>query len=138
MHEFTTRRRIEFADTDQGGICHFARYPVFMETAEHELIASIGSSVDTVVDGQKIGWPRVAFSIDYKSPARFEDELEIKVRVLRKGTKSMTYGFTLSTNGREVCNGKMTSVCCVLEAGEKIRAIPIPAQIADALSEAPE
>jgi len=137
MHEHVTRRRIEFADTDQGGICHFARYPVFMETAEHELLEAIGASVDMQLDGHKIGWPRVAFSCDYKSPARLGDVLEIRVRVLRKGARSMTYGFILTTAGREVARGKMTSVCCVLEPPE-IRSIPIPASIANALEEAPE
>ncbi|MEE8147584.1 MAG: hypothetical protein V3T24_08275, partial [Longimicrobiales bacterium] len=57
LHELSTRRRIEFADTDMGGIVHFARFFVFMETAEHEFLRSLGTSVDRHVDGHRISWP---------------------------------------------------------------------------------
>jgi len=43
MHEYRTRRRIEFSDTDAGGLVHFARFFVFMEIAEHELLRALGT-----------------------------------------------------------------------------------------------
>ena len=60
MHEFTTHRRIEFVDTDMGGIVHFSRFFIFMETAEHQFLEAIGTSVDSELEGRKIGWPRVS------------------------------------------------------------------------------
>ena len=45
--EFQTRRKIEFSDTDMAGIVHFSRFFIFMETAEHEFLRSLGTSVDT-------------------------------------------------------------------------------------------
>jgi len=138
MHEHLTRRRIEFADTDMGGIVHFARYLVFMETAEHEFLRELGTSVDLVLeDGRHIGWPRVAVSCEYKSPARFGDVLDIRVRVLRKGRKSLTYRIDFRLGGREVARGQVTSVCCELAPGQPIRSIPIPAGIAERIEEAP-
>jgi len=137
MHEFRTRRRIEFADTDMAGICHFARYAVFMETAEHELLAALGTSVHTEVDGREIGWPRVKIQLEYRQPARFGDVLDIHVRVLRKGTKSMTYGFVFSRNGEEIARGETVSTCCLVDDRAGLRPIPIPSFIADALEEAP-
>ena len=61
MHEHRTRRRIEFSDTDAGGIAHFARFFVFMETAEHELLRELGidPGASRREDGRLIGWPRV-------------------------------------------------------------------------------
>jgi YbgC/YbaW family acyl-CoA thioester hydrolase len=137
MHEFTTRRRIEFADTDMGGIVHFSRFFVFMETAEHQFLNALGTSVVLELEGRHVGWPRVAASCEYRSPARFGDELEIRVRVRRKGTKSMTYDFRfLGAAGRELAKGTMTSVCCVLEPGAPVRAIPIPEAVAARVEEA--
>jgi YbgC/YbaW family acyl-CoA thioester hydrolase len=136
VYEFRTQRKIEFADTDMGGIVHFARYFVFMETAEHLFLDALGTSVVVQHEGHAIGWPRVAASCEYKAPARFGDTLDIHVRVRRKGDKSMTYEFIFSLNGRETATGSMTSVCCVLESDE-VRAIPIPAFIRDKLDEAP-
>jgi YbgC/YbaW family acyl-CoA thioester hydrolase len=138
MHEFSTERRIEFVDTDMGGIVHFSRFFVFMETTEHLLLEALGTSVDSEAHGRRIGWPRVAASCDYLSPARFGEILRIDLRVLRKGTKSMTYGFRFSVDERAIAEGQMTSVCCELEPGRKVRAVPIPAVVADQLEEAPD
>ena len=134
MFEFTTRRKIEFADTDMGGIVHFSRYFVFMETAEHLFLNELGESVAMEHEGHSIGWPRVAASCEYKSPARFGDELEIRVRVRRKGEKSMTYDFLFRVGGRELATGTMTSVCCRLGGG-RVEAIPIPDFIAVKIDE---
>lgn len=137
MHEFRTRRRIEFSDTDMGGIAHFSRFFVFMETAEHELLNAIGTSVHVMVDGDAIGWPRVSATCEYLSPARFGDVLDIHVKVIRKGSKSMTYGFEITRGETRIATGKITSVCCVLNDPNGVRAIPIPAFIADRIEEAP-
>ncbi len=135
MNEFNTQRKIEFADTDTGGIVHFSRFFVFMETAEHQFLEALGTSVVLELDGQQIGWPRVAASCEYKSPARFGDLLEIQVRVRRKGVKSMTYDFAFLRDGEEIARGAMTSVCCVLEPKKKVRPIPIPSFISDKIDE---
>lgn len=136
MHSFNTKRRIEFADTDMGGIVHFSRFFVFMETAEHQFLEALGTSVAAVHDGQPLGWPRVAASCEYRRPARLGDRLEIEVRVQRKGTKSMTYGFRFVRDGEELATGRMTSVCCEM-APAGPRSIPIPAAIAERIEEAP-
>jgi 4-hydroxybenzoyl-CoA thioesterase/acyl-CoA thioester hydrolase len=133
MHEFTMRRRIEFADTDMGGIVHFSRYFVFMETAEHRFLNELGTSVTLEHEGRRVGWPRVSAACEYKSPARFEDEIAIHVRVRRVGTSSVTYEFSFRIGERETATGTMTSVCCLLEPGGEVRAIPIPAALAQAL-----
>jgi len=39
---FRTTRRVEFGDTDMAGIVHFARFFCFMESAEHEMLRSLG------------------------------------------------------------------------------------------------
>jgi len=137
MHEFTTRRRIEFADTDMGGIVHFSRYFVFMETAEHRFLDALGTSVCAEHEGRALGWPRVAAACEYRSPARFGDELEIRVRVRRKGEKSMTYEFSFRCGEREVASGSMTAVCCQMLPGGEMRSIPIPRAIAARLDEPP-
>ncbi len=137
MYEFRTQRKIEFADTDTGGIVHFSRFFVFMETAEHQFLDALGTSVVLEIDGDQIGWPRVAASCEYREPARFGDLLDIHVCVRRKGRKSMTYDFSFSREGVPIAGGSMTSVCCVLVSSKKVRSIEIPAFIADRIDEPP-
>ncbi|MDX1388975.1 MAG: thioesterase family protein [Acidobacteriota bacterium] len=136
MKEFKTKRKIEFVDTDMEGIVHFARYLVYMETAEHEFLEALGVSVAMEHEGQRIGWPRVSVSCDYKAPARFGDTLDIHMRVLTKGASSMTYAFDFLNDGQEVATGRVTSVCCAIDDG-KLRPIKIPAIIADQIEVSP-
>ena len=143
MHEFHTQRRIEFADTDMAGIVHFARFFVFMETAEHEFQRTLGSTIHFEHEGEHIGWPRVATSCEFRSPARLGDVLDIHVRVVRKGNKSLTWGFRFSCEGRLVAEGQISCICCVLptpypQAGGKLRPIPIPDFLAEQIEEAPK
>ena len=129
--EYRTRRKIEFADTDMAGIVHFTRFFVFMETAEHEFLRSLGTSVATEWNGNKIGWPRLSVSCQYLSPLQFEDEVDIHFWVSRKGTKSLTYQFHFTRQGEDIARGEVTTVCCITNPGEKLCAIPIPDFIAD-------
>ncbi len=133
---FTTRRRIEFADTDMAGIIHFSRYFVFMEAAEHEFWNAVGTSVHTEIGGQQIGWPRVTSSASFTRPVRFEDEVEIKVRIERLGRKSITWGFCFDHQGKEVARGQITAVCCQL-TGDGPRSIAIPSELLERITEAP-
>ena len=135
--EYHTKRKIEFADTDMAGIVHFTRFFVFMESAEHEFLRSLGTSVATEWEGNKIGWPRLAASCEYLSPLRFEDEVDICLRVSKKGTKSLTYQFHFTRQGEDVARGELTTVCCITNPGEKLRAIPIPDFIADQIHAPP-
>lgn len=129
--EYRTKRKIEFADTDMAGIVHFTRFFVFMETAEHEFLRNLGTSVATEWNGDKIGWPRLAASCEYLSPLRFEDEVDIHLFVSKKGTKSLTYQFHFTHQGEDIARGQLTTVCCITNPGEKLRAIPIPDFIAN-------
>ncbi len=131
MTEYRTRRRVEFADTDLSGLVHFSRFFVFMETAEHEFLRSLGAEVHMEHEGHEIGWPRVKATCEYLSPIGFGDEIEIVVAVARKGSKSMTYRFEFLKGETKVARGEITAVCCVLDEGSGIRAIEVPPLIAD-------
>jgi YbgC/YbaW family acyl-CoA thioester hydrolase len=132
MAEFRTRRRVEFADTDLAGIVHFARFFVFLETAEHELLRSLGSAGSLERDGRLLGWPRVEVSCRYLAPARFGDELEIALRVARLGERSVTYAAEVRRGDTLVARGRTTAVCCWMD-GPGLEPVAIPAEVAAGL-----
>ena len=132
--EFHTKRRIEFSDVDLAGFVHFSRFLVFMESAEHQFLRSLGTSVHTRIDGKDIGWPRLKVSCEYFNPARFEDELDIHLTVLKKGRKSMTYQITFKRGEEMIARGVVKAACCIVEAGKGLRAIPIPEGIERAVA----
>ncbi|MGD9634136.1 MAG: acyl-CoA thioesterase [Pirellulales bacterium] len=130
---FYTSRLVEFADTDMAGIIHFSAYFRYMESAEHELLRSLGYSVYSEIDGVPVSFPRVAASCEFDSPSRCEDMLDIAVTVRHVGNTSVTYGFDFSTGGRDVAHGTMTSVCCKVEHGKPPESMPIPDSLAKEL-----
>jgi YbgC/YbaW family acyl-CoA thioester hydrolase len=126
---FRTTRRIEFADTDMAGIVHFANFFRFMEAAEVEFLRSLGLSVAMSWEAIKIGFPRVSASCDYTKPARFEDLLDVSLRVHKIGRKSVTYSFEFSKGGEVVARGQVSSVCCRVMEGKQLESMEIPPAI---------
>lgn len=132
---FVYTRRVEFADTDMAGIMHFSSIFRFMESAEHAFLRSLGHSVILSDLNPVMGFPRVRAEANFRRPFRFEDEIEIELRVREKREKSLTYGFALRKAGdpsREVrAVGLMTVVCvCKGEDGE-MAAVELPPILAE-------
>ena len=134
---FTTRRRVEFRDTDAAGIVHFSAFFLWMESAEHELLRSCGIPVvepGAGGPGVDASWPRVSAACDYVSAVRFGDEVDVAVSVEKLGTSSVTYGFSFTHAGAAVANGRMVAVRCHLRPGRRLEAVPIPGDIAARLA----
>jgi acyl-CoA thioester hydrolase len=126
--EFSITHRVQFSETDMAGVVHFSNYFRLMEEVEHAFFRSLGLSVSMQHEGMHIGWPRIAASCEYSGPIQFEDEIELRLRVVKVGEKSFTYEVSFLKAGASLALGKVTSVCCVLDA-EGFKTIPIPAEI---------
>ena len=133
-YEFKVTRRVEFSETDMAGIMHFASIMGLMEEAEHEFLRHIGQPLFMPVEGGKISWPRVSANCDFKSPARFEDVVQIAVSVKRIGSRSVTYQFDLSCDGRPIASGTMTAACCFVSK-DRIEAVSVPEDVVGRLSD---
>jgi YbgC/YbaW family acyl-CoA thioester hydrolase len=131
---FHTTRRVEFADTDMAGIVHFANFFRFMEAAEVEFLRARGLSVALTWEGQKIGFPRVSASCDYLRPARFEDVLDVTVKIHRLGRKSVTYEIGFFKNGEVIARGRVSSVCCRVGDNHELTSIEIPASLRERIA----
>jgi YbgC/YbaW family acyl-CoA thioester hydrolase len=142
VHEFTTRRRVAFSETDLAGLVHFTNFLRYAEDAEHEFLRSLDQSVVTrLEDGRVLGWPRLRTSWRFFSPLRFEEEFEVRLLVREKREKSLTYAFeihALGDGGPRLCASGTTTAICVegVETGQ-VRAVPIPAAIAERIEPAP-
>ncbi len=127
---FSASRRVEFRDTDAAGIMHFASFFPLMESVEHEFLRHLGLSVLVFDEHGPISWPRVNAQCDYRGAVRFEDVVEVTLRIARLGAKSVTYRFDMTHAGRDVAQGNITAVCCRLISGGPPQSLPIPADIA--------
>jgi YbgC/YbaW family acyl-CoA thioester hydrolase len=124
---FSMTRVIEFCETDMAGIVHFSNFYCWMEQAEHAFFRSLGLTIaHDQDDGTTIGFPRVSASCRFVSPARFEDQLTVRLQVQRIGVKSLTYDAIFSIGERLVANGTLKTVCCRFRPGESLESIVIP------------
>jgi YbgC/YbaW family acyl-CoA thioester hydrolase len=127
---FRVSRRVDFADTDMAGIIHFSNYFRYMEYAEVAFLRARGLSVSLAWGEEKISFPRVSATCDFVHPVRFDDVVEIEVRVERVGRKSVTYSFDFSHQGKPVAKGRISAVCCRMRPGiRELESIDIPTEI---------
>jgi acyl-CoA thioester hydrolase len=139
--EIKIKRRVEFSETDMAGLMHFSNFFRFMEAAEHAFLRSLGFSV--VLDGiaPGLGLPRVHADCDYLAPLKFEDEVEVHLRVSRKTPRSLTYQFQFRRLGPapalEVARGTLTVVCAARQPDGTLKAALLPKAVADQISAAP-
>ena len=132
-NEFKTTRIVQFADTDMAGILHFASYYRIMEEVEHAFWRSVGQSVMTEYNGEEIGWPRVKTSCEHFAPARFEDELELTLKVVKLGEASASYEIEFRRGGDLLAVGHTTAACCTVEGG-RIKSARIPSKLREPLA----
>jgi acyl-CoA thioester hydrolase len=130
---FLTSRRVEFSDTDAAGMMHFVAFFRMMEQAEHDLLRSVGLSVVMHDAEGKISWPRVAAKCDFQAAARFDDQLQIEVRIARLGERSITYAHRFLRDGAVLASGEITAVCCRIREGELPQSMPMPPTFAEKL-----
>jgi acyl-CoA thioester hydrolase len=71
---------IYYEDTDCGGVVYYANYLRYMERARTEYLSSRGYSVKTLMDEGTI-FMVLRVEIEYKSPGRYGDVIEIETRV---------------------------------------------------------
>ncbi len=73
--------RIYYEDTDAGGIVYYANYLKFAERARTEYLRHIGFSQDDLLKNKGVGFVVRECHINYKTPAKLDDALNVICRV---------------------------------------------------------
>ena len=87
MKKIVTEYRVPYADTDQMGVVYYGNYMALFERARKELMRACGYTYkECETEGFML--PVVHAEADYKSPAKYDDILEISAWVqLMKGVR---------------------------------------------------
>jgi acyl-CoA thioester hydrolase len=88
-YAYSARTRVGFSDTDAQSVVYYGRYNPFFDVARTEYLRSL-DLLHRDVGGEFV---MRANDVEYFAPARFDDELEIQIRVSRIGRTSMTFEF---------------------------------------------
>lgn len=91
MHDYKWRGRVYWEDTDAGGVVYHARYLHFFERARSDWLRALGYAQSMVRDrlGRLFAVSRM--NIDFRQPARIDDELEVSVAIQALGSASVSF-----------------------------------------------
>ncbi len=129
------RRRVQFHETDVAGIVHFSWFYRYMEEAEHALWREAGLSI--AAPDAEVGFPRIAASFEFHRPLHFEEEFDVRLRIVEIASKTIRYEAQITRGQTSVATGSLTVVCVSKRHGEPMQAVPIPRDIVDRLCVVP-
>jgi acyl-CoA thioester hydrolase len=120
---FAAYTRVAFSDTDAQGVVYYGRYLPYFDLARTEYHRALG----------EIGAARTEFvlrasSVEYLAPARFDDLLEVFVRIGRIGRSSVTYeyaAYRLGPDGQDALMVTAAQTLVLIDHDDR-RTLPVP------------
>jgi acyl-CoA thioester hydrolase len=98
---FAWPARVYWEDTDGGGIVYYANYLRFLERARTEWLRSLGYSQQALSAEPGIVFAVVSLAIEYRQPARLDDELAITCEPEAEGAATMRFVQRIYRGGRD-------------------------------------
>ena len=128
--DFVHRETSRFGDLDPMGHVNNAIYLTWIESARIEFLRARDVFDEPDPDGMAMILARV--ELDFRSPVRFGEEIEIGVRPARLGAKSFTLEYELRSDGRLVAEARTVLVAFDYDRRESVS---VPAAWREALDE---
>ena len=118
--QFKHKVKIYYEDTDSGGVVYYANYLKYLERARSEAIYSLGLT-NAILEKDHDSLIIVkSCNIEYKKPAKFEDELEIISSILSKTKTSFTMLQIIKKN-EEIISEATVQLVTVNKEGKPIK-----------------
>lgn len=115
------RLKVRYVETDQMGVVHHASHLAYLEEARTEYMTSLGMPYGSV-EAAGIGLPVRRIELRYRSPAFYEDELEILVTIagLRAASIRFEYSIQRPTDEATLLEGMVELACMDLQSREPV------------------
>ena len=129
MADFQWQVRVYYEDTDSGGVVYYANYLRFMERARTEWIRMLGFEQDRLIRDDGILFAVRSASLEYLRPARFNDLLNVSVRLVERRRASLAFEQVVSRlddDSDPLCTGSVRIACLTADSLEPT---PIPAYL---------
>ncbi|MGX5671656.1 tol-pal system-associated acyl-CoA thioesterase [Thermomonas fusca] len=96
---FTWPVRVYWEDTDAGGVVYHAQYLAFMERARSEWLRGLGLHQDAMKRDADLVFVVRAMDVDFRAPARLDDQLSVSVRLLECRGASLVLAQRIERDG---------------------------------------
>jgi len=117
--------RVYYEDTDAEGVVYYANYLKFFERARTEWLRACGVDLLAMQQRDALIFVVTSAQINYRRPARLNDELLIEVNVHSARAASITFEqrAVLAADREELCTASI-SVACVSHETFSPRRVP--------------
>lgn len=122
--------RVYYEDTDAAGIVYHASYLRFAERARTEFLRLSGIDQRPLAGEHGLAFAVRRAEIDYRWPARLDDRLEVRSRLVRLGAASVELEQRVVTERQTLVTIMVKVACVELSTGRPKR---LPAAVRDAL-----
>jgi len=127
---FSLPIRIYFEDTDSGGVVYHSNYLKFMERARTEWLSAVGIDQRHLKQDNHIMFVVHRIDIQYKLPARFNDNLIVKSELKDIGSSKIEFRQMIYRNDEMLIDASV-DVACI--DSEKFKPVRIPPTIKQAM-----
>ena len=128
-HAFRHATRVYWDDTDGGGVVYHGSYVRMLDRARAEWLHALGVGQQMLRDEDVVIAVR-ALELDFRKPARLDDELAIDVRLVDLGRASLEVAQELSRGTEGLLTARVRLAC--LQAST-FRPRALPPRLAQAL-----
>lgn len=115
--------RVYYEDTDAGGIVFYANYLKFFERARTEWLRALGIGQQELIEQQGAMFVVKSASVDYRAPARLDDELMVVTTIEKLGRASVQF-LQQAWRGDQLLTSASVKVGCVDAASMRPRSLP--------------
>jgi acyl-CoA thioester hydrolase len=117
---FRFQTRVRFIDTDASGRIHYTSMFRYFESAEIELLRTVGITYDL---RRSYAFPRVHVECDFMRAIAHDDLIEIEAALIKLGRSSAHFQFRTFKNAALAAKGSIV-VACVDQDTQRAIAIP--------------
>ena len=121
--KYSALARVWFSDTDAQGIVYYGRYLPYFDHSRVEYHRHIGLRPGLDEAGGE--FVMRAASLEYHAPARFDDLLEVFVRIARIGRTSVTYEHEAYRVADDALMVTATQILVLVDFADR-RAVAVP------------
>tara|TARA_B100000579_G_C22697118_1_gene787960 strand:+ start:512 stop:925 length:414 start_codon:yes stop_codon:yes gene_type:complete len=109
--EHSYQLRVYYEDTDAQGVVYYANYLKFIERARTEYLRTIGYQQEKLLNEGLI-FVVNEIKMSFKKPAKLDDNLEIKTRLIKLGKASFNFDQEIfSEDNFLLCKGLVRCAC---------------------------
>ena len=121
MSGFSWPARVYWEDTDGGGIVYYANYLRFLERARTEWLRSLGYSQQALARDPGIVFAVVSLNVEYRKPARLDDELVITCEPNPEGAVTLRFAQQIYRDELDGAGGRRRGL--LLEADVRVACV---------------